>query len=78
VTIQGGDAAGYGFGILSEKNRPLVMLSFETRGDAQHARAEIARVVEMAIEITPQGWADRGAGVPPAPFGGARKKGTGG
>jgi hypothetical protein len=31
----------------------------------------------QCIEVTPQGWADRGAGVPPAPSGGARKKGTG-
>ena len=56
MTIYNGDAgAGYGFSILSEENRPLVMLSFEARGDAQHARAEIARGVEMAIEVTPQG-----------------------
>ena len=53
VTIHSGDAAGYGFSILSKK-RPLVMLSFEARGDAEHARAEIARAVEMAIEVTPQ------------------------
>jgi hypothetical protein len=53
VTLHSGDAGvGYGFSILSEKNRPLVT---EAQGDAEHARAEIARAVEMAIEITPQG-----------------------
>jgi hypothetical protein len=56
VTLHSGDAGvGYGFSILSEKNRPLVTLSFEAQGDAEHARAEIARAVEMAIEITLQG-----------------------
>jgi hypothetical protein len=56
VTIHSSDAgAGYGFGILSEKNRPLVTLSFETRGDAEQARAEVVRAVEKAAEIVPQG-----------------------
>jgi hypothetical protein len=55
VTIHRGDAgARYGFSILSEKNRPLVTLSFEARGDAEHARAEVSRALEMAIEVTPQ------------------------
>jgi hypothetical protein len=55
VTIDSGNAGvGYGFSILSEKNRPLVMLSFETRGDAEHALAEVGRAIEMAIEVTPQ------------------------
>ena len=44
-----------GFSILSEKNRPLVTLSFETQGEAEQARAEIVRAVEKAVEVTPQG-----------------------
>ena len=39
--------------------------------DAQRGgerRAEIARAVERVTELTPQGWADRGAGVPPPPM----------
>jgi hypothetical protein len=47
--------AGYGFSILSEKNRPLLTLSFETSEDAEKARAEGARAVEKAVEVTPQG-----------------------
>jgi hypothetical protein len=41
-------------------------------------RAEIARAVEKVIEVTPQGRRIAGRGVPAAPYGGARKKGTGG
>jgi hypothetical protein len=56
VSVQSSDAGyGYGFSILSEKNRPLVTLSFETQGEAEQARAEIARAVEKAVEVTPQG-----------------------
>ena len=47
--------SGYGFSILSEKNRPLVALSFETWEDAEQARAEVTRAVEKAVEVTPQG-----------------------
>jgi hypothetical protein len=47
--------AGCGFSILSEKNRPLLTLSFETWEDAEKARAEGARAVEKAVEVTPQG-----------------------
>ena len=46
---------GYGFSILSEKGRPLVALSFATRVGAEQARADVARAVERALEITPQG-----------------------
>jgi hypothetical protein len=56
VTIHSGDTgAGYGFSILSENDRPLVTLSFETWEDAEKARAEVARAVERAVEVTPQG-----------------------
>jgi hypothetical protein len=55
VIVHSGDiGAGYGFSILSEKNRPLVTLSSETWEDAEQARAEIARAVEKAVEVTPQ------------------------
>jgi hypothetical protein len=56
VIVHSGDVgAGYGFSILSEKNRPLLTLSFETWEDAEQARAEVARAVEKAVEVTPQG-----------------------
>jgi hypothetical protein len=45
---------GYGFHILSE-NRLLVTLVFATWEDAEEARAEVARAVERAVEITPHG-----------------------
>jgi hypothetical protein len=45
---------GYGFHILSE-NRLLVTLAFATWEDAEQARAEVARAVEKAVEITPHG-----------------------
>jgi hypothetical protein len=56
VTLPSGVAgAGYGFSIRSENNRPLVTLSFATREDAEQARAEVARAVERAVEVRPQG-----------------------
>ena len=56
VTIHSGNAeAGYASASSARKNRPLVTLSFETRGDAEQARAEVARAVEKAVEVTPQG-----------------------
>ena len=56
VTLPSGVAgAGYGFSIRSENNRPLVTLSFATREDAEEALAEVARAVEKAVAVTPQG-----------------------
>ena len=46
---------GHGFSILSANNRPLCALAFATREDAEQARAEVARAVEKAVEVTPQG-----------------------
>lgn len=46
---------GYGFSILSADNKPLCALAFGTQEDAEQARAEVARAVEKAIEVTPQG-----------------------
>jgi hypothetical protein len=55
VKMESGEAGvGYGFSILSENSRPIVALSFATREDAEQARAEIARAVEKAVEVTPQ------------------------
>ena len=39
--------------------------------------AQIARAVEKAIEVTPQGWADRGAGCAARPLRGCKKEGKG-
>jgi hypothetical protein len=46
---------GYGFSILSADNQPLCALAFGTREDAEQARVEVARAVEKAVEVTPQG-----------------------
>jgi hypothetical protein len=40
-------------------------------------RPEIARAVEKAIEVTPQGWADRGAGRAARPLRWCKKEGNG-
>jgi hypothetical protein len=40
-------------------------------------RPEIARAVEKAIEVTPQGWADRGAGCAARPLRWCKKEGNG-
>ena len=56
VKMESGEAGvGYGFSILSENSRPIVALSFATRDDADQARACVAKVVEKAVEIMPQG-----------------------
>ena len=56
LKMESGEAGvGYGFNILSENSRPIVALSFATRDDADQARACVAKVVEMAVEIMPQG-----------------------
>jgi hypothetical protein len=46
---------GYGFNIVSDRNRPLVTLEFSTREQARQARDEIAKVVAKAVTITPHG-----------------------
>ena len=45
---------GYGFNIVSDRNRPLVTLEFSTRDEARQARDEIAKAVAKAVTITPQ------------------------
>ncbi len=57
VTIHSGDdGSGYGFSILGGVHgRPLVGFAFATEADAKRARAEVAKAVEKAVEITPQG-----------------------
>jgi len=49
------DRFGYGFGMTSDRNKPLVFFAFPTEADAKQARAEIKRIVTEAVEITPQG-----------------------
>lgn len=48
-------SVGYGFSILSANNRPLCALAFATREDPEQAHAAVARAVERAVEVTPQG-----------------------
>ena len=58
VTIQSGDDGfGYGFHILGgPRGQSLVVaFSFATKADADQARAEVAKVVAKAVEVTPQG-----------------------
>ncbi len=45
---------GYGFKIVSDRNRPLVTFEFATRDEAKQARDEIAKAVARAVTITPQ------------------------
>jgi hypothetical protein len=55
VALHSGDE-GYGFGIVGgPQKRPLVAFAFAAQADAEQARAEVAKVVEKAVEITPQG-----------------------
>jgi len=42
----------FGFNILNERGQPILSLSFRTRGDAAQARAEIAKAVAKAVEVT--------------------------
>jgi hypothetical protein len=57
VIVHGGDeGSGYGFSILGGPHGlPLVGFAFATEADAERARAEVAKAVERAVEITPQG-----------------------
>ena len=74
VILHSGDGHGYGFSILSGNSRPRRL----PRGDdADQARACVAKVVEKAVEIMPQGRRIALRGVPPAPFS-CGQKGTGG
>ncbi len=56
VTIHSGDdGPGYGCILDGVHGRPLVGFAFATEADAKRARAEVAKAVEKAIEITAQG-----------------------
>ncbi len=43
---------GFGLDILNERAQPILSLAFKTRDDAAQARAEIAKAVAKAVEIT--------------------------
>jgi hypothetical protein len=43
---------GFGFNILTERAQPILSLSFKTRDDAAQARAEVAKAVAKAVDIT--------------------------
>ena len=43
---------GFGLDILNKHMQPILSLSFRTRDDAAQARAEIAKAVAKAVEVT--------------------------
>jgi hypothetical protein len=43
---------GFGFDILNERGQPILSLAFKTRDDAAQGRAEIAKIVAKAVEVT--------------------------
>ena len=43
---------GFGFDILNERAQPILSLAFKTRDDAAQARAETAKIVAKAVEVT--------------------------
>jgi hypothetical protein len=50
--VMGMPKPGYRFNILNERGQPILSLSFRTRDDAAQARAEIAKAVAKAVEVT--------------------------
>jgi hypothetical protein len=46
---------GYGFNIVSDRNRPLITPEFSTRDEARQARDEVAKAAAKAVKITPHG-----------------------
>ena len=43
---------GFGFNILNERGQAILSLSFRTKDDAAQARAEMAKAVAKAVEVT--------------------------
>ena len=50
--VTGMSDLGFGVNILNERGQPILSLSFRTRDDAAQARAEIAKAVAKAVEVT--------------------------
>ena len=50
--VMGMSDSAFGFNILNERAQPILSLAFKTRDDAAQARAEIAKAVAKAVEIT--------------------------
>jgi hypothetical protein len=50
--VTGVSDLGFGFNILNERAQPILSLSFKTRDDAAQARAEVAKAVAKAVDIT--------------------------
>ena len=59
--VTGMSDLGFGFNILNERGQPILSLSrgqpilslsFRTRDDAAQARAEVAKAVAKAVEVT--------------------------
>jgi hypothetical protein len=50
--VTGVSDLGFGFNILNERAQPILSVSFKTRDDAAQARAEVAKAVAKAVDIT--------------------------
>ena len=52
--VTGMSDLSFGFNILNERmgGQPILSLAFRTRDDAAQARAEIAKAVAIAVEVT--------------------------
>ena len=50
--VTGMSDLSFGFNILNERGQPILSLAFRTRDDAAQARAEIAKAVAKAVEVT--------------------------
>jgi hypothetical protein len=50
--VTGISDSGFGFNILNERGQPILSLPCRTRDDAAQARAEIAKAVAKAVEVT--------------------------
>jgi hypothetical protein len=50
--VTGMSDLSFGFNILNERGQPILSLAFRTSDDAAQARAEIAKAVAKAVEVT--------------------------
>jgi hypothetical protein len=50
--VMGMPNQGYGFYILNERAQPVLSLAFESKDDAEQARAEVAKAVAKAAAVT--------------------------
>ena len=50
--VTGTSDLSFGFNILNERGQAILSLSFRTKDDAAQARAEMAKAVAKAVEVT--------------------------